>query len=100
MTKTNAFHTTRAVKPAGENSQFISKEVNKAVVTLEIPLARNSIFRVLASFPSLKIRAMNIKDNPIPPQPYISSAQANEPGLAIVKTGRIVAVSGGLLVAR
>jgi hypothetical protein len=32
-------------------------------------------------FPPLKMKAMNRNDNPMPPHPYISSAQAKEPEL-------------------
>jgi len=100
ITITSVFHIIKAVSPAGENSHFMFMEVINAEITLELPFTKKSILRIFSYLAVPKIKAIKINERPIPPQPYISSAQAKEPGFAIVKTGNTYAVSGGLLTAR
>jgi len=100
MNSTSKFQIINAAKPAGENSQFMSMEVINAEATLQIPLVRKIIFSVRSSFMFSKMKAIKMNESPMPPQPYISSAQANEPGLAMLKTANTVAVSGGLFAAK
>lgn len=100
ITSTKEFQIINDARPAGEKSQFISNDVTNADTTLHAPLSRNNVLSVMAYFSFPKINAIKIKDKPIPPHPYISRAQANEPGLAIVNTGSTIEVSGGKLFAR
>ncbi len=90
----------KEANPAGENSHLMLAEVIKAANTLHNPFMTKSHFRIRSDLLLPKINAIKMNDNPTPPQPYISSAQANEPGLAMLKTARTVAVSGGLFAAK
>lgn len=100
ITKTSIFQTIRAAKPNGEKSHSIFTDVSKAEATLETPLSQNSNFRVGSYLPFSKINAIKMNDRPIPPQPYISNAQANEPGFDIVNATRIFCASGALVDAK
>lgn len=92
---TSKFQKTREANPAGVNSQFMFIEVIKAPAMLQIPLLQKSIFKTLSFLDLPKSDAINRNDKPIPPQPYISNAQANEPGLAMEKTGKMEDASIG-----